>query len=74
MKMADIVIVGNKYLANYARTNQSKRVEIIPTVVDLSKYPVFESKFQSNVFNIGWIGSPTTSKYLHSIGSYVPKA
>jgi len=67
MRSANIVIVGNKYLANYAHSAGSKQVELIPTVVDLSKYPVFKSNFQSNVFNIGWIGSPSTTKYLYSI-------
>ena len=67
MRSANIVIVGNKYLANYAHSSDSKQVELIPTVVDLSKYPVFKSNFQSNFFNIGWIGSPSTTKYLYSI-------
>jgi glycosyltransferase involved in cell wall biosynthesis len=67
MRSANVVIVGNKYLANYAHSAGSKKVEFIPTVVDLSKYPVFKSNFQSNVFNIGWIGSPSTTKYLLSI-------
>ena len=67
MRSANIVIVGNKYLANYAHSSGSKHVELIPTVVDLSKYPVFKSNFQSNLFNIGWIGSPSTTKYLFSI-------
>ena len=67
MRSANIVIVGNKYLANYAHSAGSKQVELIPTVVDLSKYPVFKTNFQSNLFNIGWIGSPSTTKYLYSI-------
>lgn len=67
MRSANIVIVGNKYLANYAHSSGSSQVELIPTVVDLSKYPVFKSNFQSNFFNIGWIGSPSTTKYLYSI-------
>jgi len=67
MRSANIVVVGNKYLANYAYSAGSKHVELIPTVVDLSRYSVIKSEFQSNVFNIGWIGSPSTTKYLNSI-------
>lgn len=67
MRSANIVVVGNKYLADYANSAGSKQVELIPTVVDLSKYPVIKSNFQSNVFNIGWIGSPSTTKYIYSI-------
>jgi len=43
MRSANIVVVGNKYLANYARSAGSKRLELIPTVVDLSKYSVLKS-------------------------------
>ena len=36
-------------------------------MLDLSKYPVFKPNFQSNFFNIGWIGSPSTSEYLEDM-------
>lgn len=62
MKNAALVITGNEYLAVRARQAGAKQVELIPTVIDILRYePVYE---RSDVFAIGWIGSPATSKYL----------
>jgi len=63
MKHAALVVAGNAYLADRARHAGSARVEILPTVVDLNRYPASKSK-RSNDFVIGWIGSQTTSDYL----------
>jgi len=66
MHRAALVIVGNEYLGNFAHKAGAKRVEHIPSVVDLNRY---NSALQPDnpVFTIGWIGSPVTSKYLHLI-------
>lgn len=66
MKHADLVVAGNEYLADYARRAGARRVEIIPTVIDLERYPLGLAK-QDGPFTIGWIGQPTTAKYLQSI-------
>jgi glycosyltransferase involved in cell wall biosynthesis len=68
MRHAELVIAGNKYIADYARHSGAKKVAEIPTVVDLERYPVkiIEEK-KNESFTIGWIGSPTTSKYLKTI-------
>ena len=63
MKRAALVVAGNSYLANRARQAGSARIEILPTVVDLCRYPASKSK-RSNDFVIGWVGSQTTSRYL----------
>lgn len=63
MRGASIVIAGNEYLAKRARQAGCKRVEIIPTVLDLARYPK-ESLKPGEVFTIGWIGSPVTSHYI----------
>ncbi|MGV0961449.1 MAG: glycosyltransferase family 4 protein [Limnohabitans sp.] len=67
MRLADTVVAGNAYLADYARRAGAKRVEVIPTVVDLARYPVMPPISDSEVFIIGWIGSPSTAPYLHTI-------
>ena len=68
MDGADLVTVGNDYLADYARGVGAKRVEIIPTVIDLGFYPCVSPIASPNpVFTIGWIGSPSTAKYLQAI-------
>jgi glycosyltransferase involved in cell wall biosynthesis len=60
-----VVVAGNSYLADRARKAGAKRVEIIPTVIDIERYTVAGSP--PPPFTVGWIGSPSTSKYLHSI-------
>jgi glycosyltransferase involved in cell wall biosynthesis len=66
MRGAALVLVGNDYLANHARLVGASRVEILPTVVDLERYPEIPPHNSSN-FTIGWIGSPATSRYLTHI-------
>lgn len=70
MQRAALVIAGNEYLADRAKNAGAKRVEIIPTVIDLEKYPEQKPSPQKNhPFTIGWIGSPATAKYLHLVQS-----
>jgi glycosyltransferase involved in cell wall biosynthesis len=66
MRSADLVIAGNEYLAEYARASGAGRIEVMPTVVDITRYPGRPSGGNS-VFTIGWIGSPSTRKYLNDI-------
>lgn len=73
MRYASFVIVGNEYLAEYARKAGAKQIEIIPTVVDLNLYclPSFFKKSNKTGFTIGWIGTPITVKYLKIIESAI---
>jgi len=64
MSFSTVVIVGNKYIAEYAMEAGAKQVEILPTVVDADIYVQKNCKGNKN-FTIGWIGSPTTSRYLN---------
>ena len=65
LRHASVVIVGNEYLAQYARRTAS-RVELIPTVIDVAKYE--PSDFERGCeFTIGWIGTPLTAVYLQEI-------
>jgi glycosyltransferase involved in cell wall biosynthesis len=66
MKTADTVMVGNSYLAERAVAAGAHKVEIIPTVVDLRRYP-FSTRVEHEGLRIVWIGSPTTSKYLELV-------
>lgn len=63
MKRASVVIVGNDYLGDRARRAGARRVEKVPTVVDLRRYRVARRR-REGVFTIGWIGSPVTAKYI----------
>lgn len=66
MRSADTVIAGNAYIANYAKRNGCKSVVIIPSVVDASKY--YPRSQTSNLIPVvGWIGTPSTIRYVRSI-------
>lgn len=68
MRGARCVIAGNDYIQQYALGHQAVRSEIIPTVIDMDRYP--QEKVVSrgeNVFRVGWIGTPVTAPYLNSI-------
>lgn len=67
MRLAHTVIAGNEYLANYARRAGATRVEIIPTVIDLERYPAASAATRAKEFTIGWVGSPSTAPYLKAI-------
>ncbi|MDM8557668.1 glycosyltransferase family 4 protein [Candidatus Parabeggiatoa sp. HSG14] len=66
MQYAQLVIVGNQYLAEYAQRSGAKAIEIIPTVVDLTRYSSKKNR-KNNLFTIGWIGSLTTYRHIETI-------
>lgn len=60
--MADLVIAGNRYLADYAlRSNQ--RTSIIPTTIDTDEYQPGAPRRDDTVC-IGWSGSITTIQHF----------
>lgn len=61
---AALVVAGNDYLADRARRAGSQRVEVIPTVVDLDRYPASSPETDHATVRIGWIGTPSTVEYL----------
>lgn len=67
MRLAHTVVAGNDYLADYARRAGAARVQAIPTVIDLTRYPMKDWTSGSSPFIIGWIGSPSTARYLREI-------
>ncbi len=63
MKYSVVVTAGNTYLSEYAKRSGAKKVEIIPTVIDLERYSLKkEIKKENDQFVIGWIGTKTTSE------------
>jgi len=62
----DTIIVGNSYLADYARA-YNNNVVIIPTSIDLARYPVKQitGKSPGEPYVIGWIGIPGSLPYLN---------
>lgn len=65
MRYSNLVVLGNSYLANYAINKGRAKAIVVPTVIDLEKYDkvVVLQKDRDEII-IGWIGSPSTSKYL----------
>ena len=59
MRFSGTVVAGNQYLADYAARSGAKNIEIIPTVIDLERYPVKENTDADQCI-VGWIGTKTT--------------
>ena len=68
MAQSTLVVGGNKYLAQRARDAGACWVEVLPTVIDLDRYPAPSHTNNLTVANgvprIVWIGSPSTTRYL----------
>ncbi|MFC0059890.1 glycosyltransferase [Vibrio inusitatus] len=62
MALSSITIVGNNYLEQRAIDANARNIQLIPTVVDILKYSVKRKASPDLV--VGWIGSPTTQKYI----------
>lgn len=67
MRGAALVMAGNAYLADYARRAGARHVEVVPTVIDLARYP---AHLQMSVPTpsvppcVGWIGQRATAPFL----------
>lgn len=72
MRRAGVVVVGNSYLKARAQAAGAHRIETLPTAVDLKRYSPAPPA-SSKVFTIGWVGSPSTSKYLLTLASVLEK-
>lgn len=59
--VCDLIIAGNEYLAGWAR-RAGRRVEVIPTPVDLSRFSAPAPPAADKV--VGWIGSASNLIYL----------
>jgi glycosyltransferase involved in cell wall biosynthesis len=60
MQRSELVTAGNSYLADRARRAGAPRVEVVPTVVDLSLYQVRSASAENSPVRVGWIGTPNT--------------
>lgn len=60
MASATLVTAGNRYLAERAKAAGAQRVEIVPTVVNLTAYTRRPEPFCGRATTIGWIGTPST--------------
>lgn len=67
MRGAALVTAGNPYLAERAERAGARRVAILPTVVDLDRYPALSAPARTGPLRVGWIGSPATAHYLDGL-------
>jgi glycosyltransferase involved in cell wall biosynthesis len=66
VKLSDLVIAGNSYLAQLAESFSSN-VEVIPTGLDISRYELDSKSQKDDKIRLVWIGSRSTLKYLRQI-------
>lgn len=62
--LANVVTVGNSFLADYARQS-NPNVVIVPTAIDTDAYK-YRGAVDSEPVMIGWIGSTTTLKHFQN--------
>jgi glycosyltransferase involved in cell wall biosynthesis len=65
LRRSRLTIAGNALLAAHARLH-ARHVEIVPTCVDPDRQPVRVHN-EADELVVGWIGSRTTSAYLHPV-------
>jgi len=66
VRIADLVIAGNSYLAEHAR-KFSANVEVLPTGLDTKSYAVNGNKQCDGKVRLVWIGSRNTLPYLFEL-------
>lgn len=72
MRRASIVVVGNDYLAERARQAGAQDIVLIPSAIDLARYPLAPALAEAvrsadRPVVVGWIGTPVTAPYLASV-------
>ena len=71
-RLASHVMVGNPYLADYAR-QVNDNVTVIPTTIDTAKYRVPPRKTDDGPIVIGWTGSYSTVQHLDTLRGALKK-
>jgi glycosyltransferase involved in cell wall biosynthesis len=66
MRSSALVVCGNEYLAERARFAGARRVEVIPTTVDMERYRTAAPQAHDRIV-VGWIGSLTTVIHLQLV-------
>lgn len=63
-KIANAVIVGNKYLSDYAKQYNNNTC-IIPTTINVKYHTADADKIEKEYVTIGWTGTRTTLKHFY---------
>ena len=74
MKRSALVITGNAYLEEFARSSGAKHVAKLPTAIDLDRYlQVGQVHPLHSSVRIGWIGQSSTAKFLKPLTNLFSK-
>jgi len=65
LRKSSAVIVGNEFLANYAK-KYNKNITIIPTVINPDEYPKKIHAYKKSI-TLGWIGQSVNFQYLSEL-------
>jgi glycosyltransferase involved in cell wall biosynthesis len=71
-RLASAVTVGNEFLARWSR-QRSSNVHVVPTSIELTKYPVQPELTNDDPFVIGWMGSYSTLRYLATLRNAIAR-
>jgi len=66
IRRATVVTCGNRFIAEHAESIGTRAV-VIPTVVNLNQYRPLESRSESGIPTLGWIGTHSTFAFLKSL-------
>jgi glycosyltransferase involved in cell wall biosynthesis len=71
MRAATIVVAGNDFIAERARQAGARRVEIVPSVIDLDRYApqAVARPADPRPMIAGWIGIPLNAHYLEALAA-----
>jgi len=68
IKNAQCIVAGSEHIVDYAKHTNARNIVKIPTVIDLEKYICTDIE-NKDKFIVGWIGSPSSSKYIFEINT-----
>ena len=60
------VIAGSHFILDYAQ-RYSSHVALVPSAVAVERYQVNQTSAEGRAFRIGWLGSPSTARYLEQL-------
>ena len=69
MRRATAVMVGNAYLADRARSASARRIELIPSAVNVDRYHSRGPRQYGLPFTVGWIGTPMTAHFIKGVSN-----
>lgn len=74
--MARVAVAGNPLIAEYLRTHGGRNVRIIPTCVDMDRFPLRDRppKPPGEPVVVGWIGSRDNQGYLRGVADALVRA